>query len=208
MKKIDYAQFLKWENKLKGEDLLLDIGCWAGANTERYNHLSNAWGMDIDKDKLNSSKNSVKNKLKYGDVTKKIPFSKKFDYCVLSEVLEHVREDRKTLKNISRCLKRGGKLIITTPNSVPYLEFWDPAWIRWKLKIGGIHRHYTIQELNALLTMNGFKIESYAIGWGLNFIWKRWANIFLKHLLRSRKIIGGKIENGYFDLCVIAKKIK
>ncbi|MFH1503087.1 MAG: class I SAM-dependent methyltransferase [Candidatus Diapherotrites archaeon] len=208
MKKIDYTAFLKWENKLKKKDVLLDIGCWTGINTARFNKKCDAWGMDIDRDKLNSANPNIKNNLKYGDVTQKIPFTQKFDYCILSEVLEHLDNDQQALDNINQCLKYKGKLILTTPRQINYLEFWDPAWIRWKLGIGGKHRHYSIEDLNRLLSQNGFKIETYAIGFGLDFILTRWANIFLKHILQSKKIIKGKVKNGYFDLCIIAKKIK
>ena len=48
-----------------------------------------------------------------------LPFrSDTFDLCLCSEVIEHLREPEALLKDINRVLKRGGKLILTTPNRV------------------------------------------------------------------------------------------
>jgi len=46
-----------------------------------------------------------------------LPFSEGvFDLCLCSEVIEHLEEPAILLKEINRVLKRGGKLILTTPN--------------------------------------------------------------------------------------------
>lgn len=208
MKKIPYESFLKWEDKLNKKDRLLDVGCWDGNITMHFNRNCDAYGMDIDRNKLASAKPSIKNKLRFGDVTKKIPFRQKFDYCILFEVLEHLDLEESSLTNVNKCLKHGGRLILTTPRKINYLDFWDPAWVRWKLGFGEVHHHYSIDDLDSLLSKAGFKIDAYAIGCGLNFLWIRWANVFLRYVLRSKKFLSGPVKDGYFDLCVIARKIK
>jgi len=51
----------------------------------------------------------------------KMPFKKEeFDCLICSEVIEHLPDDEKFLKEAHRILKPGGRLILTTPN-----------WISW-----------------------------------------------------------------------------
>jgi len=206
-KKISYLDFLNWKNNLKKEDNLLDVGCWSGDTILNLKDRCNVWGMDIDKEKIDKIDSEIKEKIKLGDVTVNIPFKEKFDYILLSEVIEHVSDDEKALKNISNSLKKGGKLILTTPHSEKYFEIWDPAWIKWKLNIGPVHRHYSIKKIEEKLNSNNLKIQSYAVGWGLDFLWKRWINILLKYFIKSNKRLNYKMKDGFFDLCVIAEKV-
>ncbi len=51
------------------------------------------------------------------DVTKKLPFDDaSLDYVVLAEVIEHLRNPYQVMQEISRVLRPGGKLILSTPN--------------------------------------------------------------------------------------------
>lgn len=65
--------------------------------------------------------------------------SNSFDTIVSFQVIEHIKDDRKFLKEIWRVLKPGGKAIITTPNKKKSLTR-NP----WHI------REYTADELKAL----------------------------------------------------------
>ena len=97
--------------------------------------------------------------LPYADAT--------FDVVLLCEVLEHfVNDPLHAMKEISRVLKPGGRLVLTTPNVNnvehiarllsghnifhPYSGF-GPA--------GRHNREYTVAELKMLLTHTGFEVE-------------------------------------------------
>jgi SAM-dependent methyltransferase len=101
--------------------------------------------------------------------TMKQPFEDAaFDVVVFGEVLEHLTNDpRFALAEISRVLKPGGILVLTTPN-VARLEnvvaliegrnLYDPY-----SKYGPYGRHnreYTRDELHRLLTHCGFEVEA------------------------------------------------
>lgn len=206
MKKIEYTEFLKWEDDLKKTDILLDIGCWSGERILELNKKCNCYGMDINKEKLLLAKKEIKKKLRYGDVTKKIPFKQKFDWIILSEVLEHVSDDEKVLKNISNSLKLGGKLILTTPRLIKYFEFWDPAWFRWKFLGGQRHYHYTKRELYEKLKKAGFIIEEIRLTGNIKWLFFRWVNTILKNISRIKKSYHCEKNNGFFDWEVLAKK--
>ena len=51
----------------------------------------------------------------YGDITELPIESDSFDYVLCTEVLEHVPEPLKAMKELTRICKKGGKIIITAP---------------------------------------------------------------------------------------------
>ena len=42
-------------------------------------------------------------------------FTEKFDVAICCEVIEHILDDRKLMKDIALCIKPGGRLLLTTP---------------------------------------------------------------------------------------------
>jgi len=208
MKKIIYKEFIRWEENIKEKNAFLDIGCWGGAKVLQLDGKCDAYGMDFDREKLKLVNIKIKNKVKYGDVTKRIPFSKKFDWILLSEVIEHIKEEESALKNISNSLKKGGKLILTTPKSIKGFEFWDPAWVRWKMGGNERHHHYTLNELDKKLSKQGLKIQRYAIAGPMGWIILRWINVFLKYGLKINKSLSFRQKDGICNLMILAEKIK
>ena len=87
--------------------LILDVGCGDGF----YLHLLHSLfpdakiiGVDMDKNALKSASLNVRGKnvkLKYGDVCNLRFRDNSFDVVLASEVLEHVQDDARGLKNIS-----------------------------------------------------------------------------------------------------------
>lgn len=192
---------------IKKDDFILDIGCWDGKRVVELSRVSrNVYGIDINTDRFRFADKKIRKRLFFGDVTKKIPLKIKFDLIFLSEVLEHVSNDSKALQNIKNSLKRGGKLVLTTPRSVKGLEFWDPAWVRWKLFNGQKHYHYTKKELFQKLKDNGFKIKKYYVAGGFMWLIARWINVFFKYGLRLNKKINISEEKGFCDWIILAEK--
>jgi len=194
-----------WQKDIKKGHNILDIGCWDGSRLKKLQKKSNVFGMEIDENKINLAEPKIKKRIKWGDVTKGIPYNKKFDWVFLTEVLEHVSDDSKALANINKSLKKKGNLILTTPRSTKYLEFWDPAWVRWKFLGGQKHHHYTKEELFGKLNNNGFKIKEYYIMGNLSWVLVRWINVFLKYLLKSKKRINPPIKKGFCDWIILSE---
>ncbi|MCK4996961.1 class I SAM-dependent methyltransferase [Candidatus Pacearchaeota archaeon] len=208
MNRIKYLDFMKWKNSIKKTDSFLDIGCWSGATVLELNEKCDAYGADFNKETLKLAPKKIKDKLVYCDITKNKPFNKKFDWILLSEVIEHIPEEKKAIKNISKSLKMGGKLILTTPKSVPFFEFWDPAWVRWKFGGKERHYHFTLNELESLLKANELKIKEYSTYGPLRWVFARWINVFLKFVLKSKKIISFGQGDGFCEWMILAEKIK
>jgi 2-polyprenyl-3-methyl-5-hydroxy-6-metoxy-1,4-benzoquinol methylase len=165
--------------------------------------------MDINESRFKLANSIIRSRLRKGDIVKKVPFDKKFDWVILAEVLEHVEDDEKALKNISKSMKKGGKLILTTPRSVPFFEIWDPAWFRWKFLRGQKHHHYSKRELFGKLKKHNLLVKEYYIQYNAPWVFFRWLNVFINYVLKIKKNVYPKKEyKGYFDWVILAQKEK
>lgn len=160
---------------------ILDLGCGDGF----YLHLiteimpgTEIVGIDQDQNALRSARRNIKRK-RVRLLNESLPAlgfkSNSFNLILLSEVLEHVRDDLAALREVHRLLKANGLIIISVPNS-KYPLFWDPvSWILqriWNFHIksgfwAGIwnqhERLYAKEQLLRLLKRSGFgdiRVES------------------------------------------------
>ncbi len=95
---------------------ILDLGCGVGAFVRRLREFTpHVYGVDIDAENVRKGGEEVPNlALAVGE---HLPFANgAFDVVLLHEVLEHVTDDRQTLKEAARVLAPGGKIVIFCPN--------------------------------------------------------------------------------------------
>ena len=118
---------------------VLDIGCGRGFylwGMSQFNFLEEIHGIDKNNKYLEIAQKSNLDRrvrIKKGNIYK-LPYKENyFDYVICSEVLEHLEEDKKALREVKRVLKRKGTLILTVPNyDFPF--FWDPLnWILMRI---------------------------------------------------------------------------
>jgi SAM-dependent methyltransferase len=95
---------------------------------------------------------------KRGSVENKFPFnSNEFDTIIAGELIEHLHFPEKFLKEANRVLKKGGILIITTPNS--------ESLINKIFHNNEAPLHFTLfntKTLTGLLKRNGFEIQDFS----------------------------------------------
>ena len=81
---------------------------------------------------------------------RKIPFAEEFDVIGAFDVLEHIKEDEKVLKQIFQALKPRGSLILTVPQH---------SWLWSPVDDHACHvRRYSARELNLKLKNAGFEM--------------------------------------------------
>lgn len=194
---------------------LVDVGSSFGWLEKELEDVGiNLIGVDPDPNSVKFARKNLKNKAKFmmGSVLN-IPLkNKSCDIVTLLDVIEHIPREKElvALAEINRILKKGGYLLLSTPNSHPLINLLDPAWY-----FG--HRHYSKQTITSLIKRNNFKILYHTVrGNLLNPIHTNWFYL-TKFLLRGKqprnKLIesisdyGYNIENGFFEHFILAIKM-
>jgi SAM-dependent methyltransferase len=102
---------------------VLDIGCGLGAYVRRFSDFTaRAYGMDIDHSRCALGASRGVHGLTVG-VGEALPFAGGvFDGVLLNEVIEHVTDDRETLREALRVTRPGGRVVIFAPNRLYPME--------------------------------------------------------------------------------------
>lgn len=110
---IKFIKYLLKKNEIKW----LDIGCGLGYLVkEAVEEGVDCYGIDISEYAVKNC--IIKDRIKLGSITK-IPFDyEAFDVVSAFDVIEHIhpKDTEKAFSEIYRILKKGGYLIMTTPN--------------------------------------------------------------------------------------------
>ncbi len=158
--------------------IFLDCACGRGFYLNYYRTLSRMKlvGLELEADIIQKAKANVGHlpdiTLTRGNIYA-LPFPDHFfDGVILSEILEHIEDDVRGLKEVWRVLKPGAVVAITVPNA-NYPFWWDP--INKTLEtlfhthiqngpLAGIWanhvRLYTLPMLREAVTQAGFTIEA------------------------------------------------
>ncbi len=162
---------------------VLEIGCGTG---DVLNSVSPKEGLGVD-----ISPKMVKiAKTKYPQLSFKVSeaeqleLKEKYDYVIMSDILEHLIDVWKVLKNLKKVIKPDGRVVISFINPL-----WEPLLIlgeklRMKMPEGPHNRLYSEDIIN-LLELNDFEIKEKGyrlfipkkIPWFSNFL-----NRYVPHL--------------------------
>ena len=101
--------------------VVLDVAsgtCYGSSILKRASGVKMVISVDIDRDALRYGRIVYAADCVCADATH-LPFRKHvFDSVVSLETLEHIRDQRAFLDNVKDSLKKGGKLILSTPNKM------------------------------------------------------------------------------------------
>lgn len=134
---------------------ILEIGCGIGNFTETLTKHGTVHAIDIEESFVKQTKRKLKNKAEVGlgDIESGTYFfaKKRFDTIVCVNVLEHIYNDSKSLKNINKLLNPGGTLILLVPAHPKLYGKIDNAI--------GHYRRYTKKALTEILDKSSFQIQ-------------------------------------------------
>ncbi len=97
---------------------MLDVGCGIGAYAEKLSALTAlVFGVDADHEKLESAHVDKGLQTLAVAVSERLPFADNaFDAVLLHEVIEHVADDRETIREAHRVTRPGGAVVVFAPN--------------------------------------------------------------------------------------------
>ena len=194
----------KTEKFRKGK--VLDVGCYPGHLSEAFEKQGwEVWGICSPFEKMKSKRVKAVNVER-----EEWPFEKEsMDLIVMTEIIEHLTDDsKKYLGEAFKVLKKGGRILITTPNvtrwqNVINLILGKNIYFPLKQLEEEIYyrhnREFTMRELEEILKKSGFVIEEkdYFIGYppfrernkrdGLGIKIVKWINYLLSLATPKRK---------------------
>ena len=142
-------------NLLKGHvnPRILELGCGNGnVISEIQKRLPDATliGSELHEEGLVNAKCRLKCELVQADIYN-LPNWNPFDLIGLFDVLEHLPDDVKALQQIRKCLKPGGKLVLTVPASMKLWSYVD--------EVSGHYIRYSTETLKKSLVNAGFVVQ-------------------------------------------------
>ncbi len=136
---------------------VLEIGAGIGNLSALFIHKTPITLSDLENEFVNILKDKFNHEKKV--LVKKFDISispdssmiKKYNTVISVNVLEHIEDDLKALKNLKKTLKKKGKIILLVPAK-------KKAYSKLDKELGHFKR-YEKEELSQLLTLAGFKVE-------------------------------------------------
>jgi ubiquinone/menaquinone biosynthesis C-methylase UbiE len=193
---------------------VLDIGCGRGEMLKLCSeHKVNAVGIDYSNAALRIAQNALEHDKKSRLVKANaltLPFlDTKFDIVFMMDIVEHLYNDEleSSLKEVSRVLKPGGRLIVHTVPNLNYYLYVYPIF-RLMMKVGGkdlpknprervYHGHVHVNEQNKrslkkILAKTGFYVHKTWL--------KQMTGSWFKRTLSTLPLINHLLANDIFVL--------
>lgn len=199
---------------VEGKDLrILDIGCATGTNgiwIKKNLNVELLVGLEIDTEMAEVAKKSYDEVYNVDIETANIDITflnYSFDYVILGDILEHLKDPWNILLQVKTILKQNGKAIISVPN-IQHIETFIQVYMKgkWAYNERGIFdkthiRFFTLKNIEDLVSFAGLKVEKVS----RNFRFRD--RIGSKYPLKSGKILNGLFRNLFtFQYIVLCRK--
>lgn len=143
---------------------VLEVGCACGGTLMNIKHRypnSNLYGIEID-EAASSVASMIADVRNYDAERGLMEYDDNFfDYIILADVLEHLYDPWKVLRNLKRFLKTDGKLLVSIPNLMHYTVINGLLEGSFTYTEAGIldrtHvRFFTLHELKKMILQSGY----------------------------------------------------
>jgi len=146
LKKVLDKQYKKGRKSLK----ILDIGCGPGNLSNNLSNIGEVFGIDVSLPTLKLCQKKYSNLI--NGKADELPIREgSFDIVILLDVLEHIADDAKVMKETFRILKPGGIVLITAPACKILWGSHDEIYQHY--------RRYSLDEIKKVVRRAGFTIK-------------------------------------------------
>lgn len=176
-----YNIFSKW---IPNNSSVLDVGCGDGTFLNFLKEQNRGLvlaGVDISEQALSISKDRGFETFQ-ADVSGPLPFKEKsFDYCVCSEVLEHIPNSEDLLNELGRVSRKG--VLVSVPNIALWkhrfrLLFRGSFPIQWLLEPREHIRFFSIKDFIKIAKASGLSVRTIKVASGTRIFKFFWPNLF------------------------------
>lgn len=180
-----FLQILEEELKKDGRYLngisVLDVGCFTGDFLELVKSQGgNAYGLELQEEAVRTARQRLGKKVIQGDILTYNFGKEKFDVITLFGLIEHVTNPNKVLIKTKFLLKRGGILLIQTPNSGSLLarvmgKYWPP---------------YSPIEHIHIFSKHGLSNKLGKLGFKISLIKNHWKHLPIEYIFNNFQTFG------------------
>ena len=153
---------IKDEVLRRGGNPVLVLGCGKGIVEYLLPHGLSCVSVDIDPTEVDAAKELnrfLRNRCFMIADIYHLPFKRKFHTVVISEVIEHLQDDRRALRVARECMETGGYFVLTVPNRLRFHNRLLHLFHRQPFLMTSEHvREYTAPEARSLLREMGFQV--------------------------------------------------
>lgn len=131
---------------------LVDVGCGTGLLMTELKQFGKVSGVDTEPEALKFCRMRGHRSVFRIAAGGRLPFANSSVGAVtMLDVLEHVADEGRALRELHRILKPPGLLVLSVPAFQSLYSYWD--------RVAGHHRRYTKAQLRSILERNGFAVE-------------------------------------------------
>ena len=130
---------------------ILDVGCGTGANLLLLSKYGEVEGVDVSQDALNFCRERGFQHLRLGEA-EKLPYEdESFDLVTAFDVIEHLDDDVAGLREFSRVLRKGGRVLLFVPT---FMFLWG-----LQDEVSNHRRRYRMPEFRRVVAEAGLEVE-------------------------------------------------